>query len=135
MSVVVAVGGCGQRDPEEVAVLRSAALTTINLPVQGVFWSGSFGEATAACNPANPVETFFGTEGSGVRMSNATIPFGCLCCGCVARVHDYPLGQVLNSNDARLQGFFDADRSNDPFTVASLGVDLIRRDRRTHAIT
>lgn len=108
--------------------------TTIQLPAQPASsWVKDFGEVNQPCGPPNPEEVNFinmsTPMGAGVRMTTQSNSVA--CCTCTRRSKVFPLGTVLNSDNASLQGWFQATRGPvDLYSVASMQIDLYRSGSR-----
>src|SRR5579883_762926 len=123
--------GCSP--PKQTTVNQTSA--AVSLPVEQGGWSLSYGEINPPCSTQgnglidNPIIASFNTGvstggGTGTQLDTAALNFGCECCTCVGYQKDFAVGS-LNSDGWALTGYFHSQRSNDPFTVASMRIDLI----------
>ena len=82
------------------------------------------------CQPPNPNVTRFENiqpqNVQGVKMTAASnTP---QCCTCIAETHLYSLPAPLNTDEVLIMGaHFKADRGPDPFSVAGMGIRLLRQ--------
>ncbi len=128
-SAVLGLVGCAGPPPPP----GSQSQGVVSLPVEQDGWAHTFGEATASCSSQglldNPIVLSFNTGvptggGNGAQLQTGALFFGCECCACNGYQKDFFVGPI-NSDGWALTGWFHAARSDDPFTVASMRIDLL----------